>query len=42
MGGWVVWITQESGPPKENYVVQVTYKTSSLNAKTKLLKAEIL
>jgi hypothetical protein len=42
----VDWITQESGPPRRNSVVQVTCqkkkKKISFNATVKLLKAEIV
>jgi hypothetical protein len=42
MGGGVVGIFRESGPPRGNFVVYVTYKTLSLTAKVNSLKAEIL
>jgi hypothetical protein len=38
-GGGVVWITQESGPLRGNFVLSVTYKKSPLSAKLKLLKS---
>jgi hypothetical protein len=38
----VVRIIGDCGPARENTVVLVTYKQSSLSAKVELLKAEIL
>ena len=38
----MVRIIRESGPPRGNSVVYVTYKKLSLNAKVELLKVKIL
>jgi hypothetical protein len=40
--GGVAQIIQESGPPRGNAMVEVTYKKLSLHAEIKLLKVEIL
>jgi hypothetical protein len=40
--GGVAQIIQESGPPRGNVMVQITYKKLSLHAEIKLLKVEML
>jgi len=42
MWGGVFRINGESGPPRENSVINATYKKSSRNRQLKLLKAEVI